>query len=162
MQRERGNGANVIVRDETERILVVRQNYGEKKWMLPGGEIERGESASHAAQEETEEETGIQIDAENLRLIAYLVQRPRGFVFLFETNKFTGELITETTTEVLETRFMSLEEIYQNWDDFGLGYKRMILQYLRCEAGIDSTPFEGRLSSPVEYPKDGKANVLRA
>lgn len=164
MQRERGNGANVVVLDKFGRILVVRQNYGENKWILPGGEIERGESASHAAQEETEEETGIQIDAENLRLIAFFVQRPKGFVFLFETDKFAGELVTEPTTEVLNARFMSLEEIYQNWNDFGLGYKRMILQYLRCKENIDPIPFEGRLSNPVEFPKGGSytETVLRA
>jgi len=163
MTKERGNGANVIVVDAEGRILVERQNYGEKRWMLPGGAIERGESPSHAAQEETEEETGIVIYAENLKLVAFFVQRPNGVVFLFETNKFSGTLITEPNEEVLEARFMSVEEIFQHWDEFGLGYKRMILRYLRCRAGIDKIPFEGRLSDGVDFPRDGQlVNVLRA
>lgn len=164
MVKERGNGANVIVLDAEGRILVEQQNYGEHRWMLPGGAIERGESPSHAAQEETEEETGIRIDAENLKLVAYFVQRPNGVVFLFETNRFSGALITESNEEVLEARFMSVQEIFQNWDGFGLGYKRMILRYLRCKAGIDQLPFEGRLSDPVEFPRGGEYTdiVLRA
>jgi len=164
MIKERGNGANVIVLDAEGRILVERSRYGETKWMLPGGAIERGESPSHAAQEETEEETGIWIDAEDLHLVAYFVQRPNGIVFLFETNKFSGILITEPNEEILEARFMSVQEIFQNWDLFGLGYKRMILRYLRCKAGIDRVPFEGRLSDAVEFPRGGEYtdSVLRA
>ena len=153
MQKERGNGANVIVLNSKGEILVVRQNYGEKKWMLPGGEIERGESATHAAQEETEEETGIIIDAKELRLIAYFVQRPKGFVFLYETNKFSGEMVVEPEGEILEVRFMSLAEIIEKKDTFGLGYIRMIVRYMRCSQGIDQIPYEGRLSEPVECLK---------
>jgi len=148
---ERGNGANLIVLDKQGRILVARQNYGEKKLMLPGGKIERGESPTHAAQEETEEETGIITFEENFRLIAYFVQRPNGIVFLYETDKSTGEARTEITNEILEVKFMSPEEIFKNIDSFGLGYARMILQYLRCKRGIDIIPFLGRLSTPVEF-----------
>lgn len=162
--KERGNGANVVVLDADSRILVERQNYKEQKWMLPGGQIERGESPSHAAQEETEEETGLEIYAENLKLVAFFVQRPNGIVFLYETDKWSGQLIIEPNEEILEARFMAVEEIMGRFDEFGLGYKRMILQYLRCKAGIDPTPFEGRLSNPVEFPRAGAYTdvVLRA
>ncbi len=157
MTKERGNGANAVVLNRAGMILVAQQNYGENKWMLPGGEIERGELATHAAQEETEEETGILIDAAELRLIAYFVQRPRGFVFLFEATRFTGNVTLESTDEILQVQFMSIQQIIDNRKDFGLGYMRMILQYVRCVNRIDPMPFEGRLSNPVEFPKDIKA-----
>jgi ADP-ribose pyrophosphatase YjhB (NUDIX family) len=153
MQKERGNGANVIVLSPTGEILVVQQNYGEGKWMLPGGEIERGESASHAGQEETEEESGIWIDATKLRLIAFFVQRPKGFVFLFEAKEFSGE-ISGPTSEIAEIKFMSFREILDSKEKFGLAYIRMITHYMRCIKGIDLIPFEGRLCDPVDYPKD--------
>lgn len=154
MVKERGNGANVVVLNNSGEILVVRQNYGEKKWMLPGGEIERGESPRHAAQEETEEESGVIIDENDLRLIAYFVQRPKGILFLFESLKFSGEINPEPNNEILEVRFMDFKEIIGRGDEFLLAYKRMILQYMRCAKCIDPVPFEGRLSNTVEYPKD--------
>ncbi|KKR31728.1 MAG: hypothetical protein UT65_C0019G0010 [Parcubacteria group bacterium GW2011_GWF2_39_8b] len=154
MKKERGNGANVIVLSPTDEMLVVRQNYGEKKWMLPGGNIERGESPRHAAQEETEEEAGTLIDEKELKLIACFVQRPNGIVFLYETRIFSGEILQEPTNEIIEVRFMSFEEIMERRETFGLGYMRMIVRYMRCKQGIDSIPYEGRLSDPVEYPKN--------
>ena len=154
MQKERGNGANVIILSPTDEILTLRQNYGEKKLMIPGGKIERGESPRHAAQEETEEESGLIIDEKNLRLIALLVQRPNGIVFLYETTIFSGEILQEETNEILEVGFMSFEQIIERREEFGLGYIRMILRYMRCRQGIDPIPYEGRLSDPVDYTKD--------
>lgn len=154
MHKERGNGSNVVVWNQNHEILVVRQNYGLKRWMLPGGEIERGESPRHAAQEETEEETGLLIDEKNLNLVAYFVQRPSGIVFLYETNKFSGQMNSEPTEEILEVCFMSFEEIVRRDEQFLLGYRRMILRYMRCKLGIDQSPYEGRLSDAVEFPKN--------
>ena len=43
-------GVRVIVLDEENRMLLVRQRHGEKDiWMVPGGGIEEGESAVEAA-----------------------------------------------------------------------------------------------------------------
>ena len=122
--------------------------------MLPGGEIERGESPRHAAQEETEEETGILIDEAGLRLVAIFTQKPRGLVMLYDTDRFNGEVISHPTVEILEARFMSLKDIRRRNDEFGLGYGRMIMRWLRCINGIDPIPFEGRLSDKVEYLKN--------
>lgn len=153
MQKERGNGANVVIRNSVEEILVVRQNYGEKKYMLPGGEIERGESPRHAAQEETEEETDVIIDEKDMKFVGLFVQRPNGLVVLYETDKFTGTPRAEANKEILEARFMSYQEIIDRRNEFGLGYLRMIIRYKRCVRGLDCIPTEGRLADRVEYPK---------
>ena len=153
MKTERGNGANVIVLNSNSEILVVQQNYGENKWMLPGGEVERGESPRHAAQEETEEETGIIIDEKQLRLISVLVQRPNGLVCLYETKEFHGCPISEPSAEILKVAFMSFQKIIDHGEAFGLGYRRMIIRYKRCIHGLDHIPSEGRLADRVEYPK---------
>lgn len=153
MKKERGNGANVIVLNSSDEILVVRQNYGEGRWMLPGGEIERGESPRHATQEETEEETGLLIDESNLRLIAFFVQRPNGIVFLYETKIFSGEIVKDPTPEINEVQFMDFQEMLDRRNEFSLGYARMIARYRRCIQGLDKIPYEGRLSDTVEYPK---------
>jgi 8-oxo-dGTP pyrophosphatase MutT (NUDIX family) len=154
-----GNGSNLIVVDDQNRILVVRERTRKQLLMLPGGEIERGESPRHAAQEETFEETGLITDEADFRMIGVFVQRPKGVVFLYETFRFTGTLITEPTEDTAEAFWMSQSDIIQRADEFRTAYLRMIIRYLRCVGGIDSIPFEGRLSDTVEYPKglDGRS-----
>jgi len=151
------NGANLIVLNERGEFLVVKEKTRKRMWMLPGGEVERGESSRHAAVSETEEETKIVVDECDLRLIGIFVQRPKGFVFLYETKAYKGEVaVPVDSLEVSEARFMSLEEIRQINEAglFRTGYMRMILRYLRCVYNIDQTPYEGRLSDEVEFPLD--------
>ncbi|OHA91243.1 MAG: hypothetical protein A2758_02125 [Candidatus Zambryskibacteria bacterium RIFCSPHIGHO2_01_FULL_49_18] len=150
------NGANLIVLNEREEILVVREKTRKQKWMLPGGEIERGESFRHAAQSETEEETGIVTDENDFLLVAVFIQRPKGAVFLYETRRFKGEIsVSPESLEAAEARFMSFEEILKmaEADEFRTGYLRMILRWKRIKIGIDQRPYEGRLSDPVEFPR---------
>lgn len=153
--RKAKNGSNLIVLDKDERILVVREKTREKRWMLPGGGIERGELPLHACITETEEESGLLVPSAHIRLIGHFVQQPIGVVFLYETHYYKGEIvITEDNEDVSEARFMSLEEIVANAQDFRLAYLRMIARYMRCRFGLDPTPYEGSLADKVEFPRD--------
>lgn len=44
-----------------DKILFVKLSYGHKKWTLPGGGVDKGESFEKAAIRETKEEVGISI-----------------------------------------------------------------------------------------------------
>lgn len=157
------NGVNVIVENEHGGILTGRSTYGEKKLMLPGGAIERGELSKHAATSETEEETGIVIQEEDLRLVGTFVQRLRGiqsasgFLFLYYCSKFVKEEhVTISGPELEDIRFRSVEEILEKRDDFGLGYIRMIIAFLRVKDKLDKSPMERRLSDKIDYVYKGK------
>lgn len=156
------NGVNVIVENANGDILTGRSTYGEKKLMLPGGGIERGELSKHAASSEAEEETGIIIQEEDVVLIGYFIQRLRGvpasgFLFLYHCTKYVEtEHIAISDPELVEVRFRSIDEILEAPHDFGLGYIRMILQFLRIKNGFDTAPFEGKLSDKVNYVYNGK------
>lgn len=148
------NGANLIVRDSEDRILMVREKTRARRLILPGGAVERGEAPRHAAQSETEEETGIVTDESNMNLVGIFVQRPKGVVFLYETNHYHSEIsVPASSLEVSEAMFLSFDEIVgRGEDDVRTAYLRMLLQYMRCRLGLDPTPFEGRLSDKVELP----------
>ena len=74
------------------------QNRTKNDWMgyaLPGGHIERGESVVDAVIREMKEETGLTIL--NPRLCGvkqFPIENGRYIVFLFETDAFTGEVVS--------------------------------------------------------------------
>jgi argininosuccinate lyase len=51
-------GVGAAIFDEHDRILCVKQDYGGKRWALPGGAMEAGESPIQAVEREVREETG--------------------------------------------------------------------------------------------------------
>ncbi len=59
-------GAVVLLRDQADRLLLVRQppGYG---WSLPGGLLDRGETPQAAAARELAEETGVRLPPATLR-----------------------------------------------------------------------------------------------
>ena len=61
--RVRRLGARVLVLDESERVLLIRERIedGTTHWLTPGGGIEPGEQPRRAAEREAREETGIEI-----------------------------------------------------------------------------------------------------
>lgn len=157
------NGSNVIIENEDGHILVGRSTYGEKKLMLPGGAVERGELARHAAMSETEEETGVAVQEEDLQLYGFFIQRiPKlqsafGFLFLYHCNQYMSEEhVTISSPELEDVRFWSVEEIMANRDAFGLAYIRMIIAFLRVKEKRDKKPFERKLSDKIDYVYNGE------
>jgi 8-oxo-dGTP pyrophosphatase MutT (NUDIX family) len=158
MHRPR-DGANLVVRKGKGQILIVRANYGEMKLLLPGGGVELGETPEQAAVRELEEETGLIANVMDLRPIATFVQLVptesglvEGSLHLFETRKVRGEKFTAPTCEIHASGYMEIGEIVSRQSEFGLGYRRMIYQYLRCVSGLSPVPFNGRLRDEVERP----------
>lgn len=59
-------GANVIIVDGNERVLLQKRTEPHGAWGLPGGLMELGESAEETARREVYEETGLKIGEMNL------------------------------------------------------------------------------------------------
>lgn len=56
---------NVVVTDESDRILLIKRSDNDN-WAVPGGAIDLGESVAQAAVRETKEETGIDCEITGL------------------------------------------------------------------------------------------------
>lgn len=52
------HGVSVIAEDGEGRVLLIRQTYGPRHWVLPGGGVRRGEPPARAAAREFAEELG--------------------------------------------------------------------------------------------------------
>ena len=92
-----------------ERILLVRQGYGERYWSLPGGSMEPGESVQEAAVREVKEETGL--DVRLTRLVG-IYSKPAldSLAVCFEAQAVGGSPL-EATNEVVEWRYFPADDL---------------------------------------------------
>lgn len=128
-------GVRVIVLDQDQRILMVRQHHQERYvWTVPGGAIEPGETSLEAAAREVKEETGLTVAIG--RMIWHVEQllpgkEPR-FVNIFLAEVVSGSVEVGTDPErsddgqvIEEVCFMSEKEL--------AGLDGLYPEYLRDE-----------------------------
>lgn len=112
-------GVRIIVFDEKNRILMVKQRHPEREvWMLPGGGIEEGESASEAAIREVREETGIEINLKGLLWhVEEVSERGQRFVNFFLAEKSGGEAVKGSDPEFSEDEQVIDEVMFMTRED---------------------------------------------
>jgi 8-oxo-dGTP pyrophosphatase MutT (NUDIX family) len=110
-------GAQVLVVDSADRVLFQRSRDS-GLWELPAGAAEPGDSFRTTAARELFEETGLQVEVEDLVPFASLSEAdlhtltyPNGdvlqcFALCFEARRWSGSLVV-AADEVLEARFFS-------------------------------------------------------
>jgi ADP-ribose pyrophosphatase YjhB (NUDIX family) len=109
---------SVVVRDETERILLV-QDATSRVWLIPGGAIEPTETPAEAAVREIQEETGLRIEL--LRVLGvfggpeFVVSYPNGdrtsYVSVgFEARVVSGELVPDGE-EIVEAAYFTRDQL---------------------------------------------------
>jgi 8-oxo-dGTP diphosphatase len=58
-------GAAAVIFDREGRVLLIKENYDRRRWSLPGGAVEDGESLEETAIRETLEETELVVAIEH-------------------------------------------------------------------------------------------------
>lgn len=117
-------GVRVIVIDDENRILMVKQKHQERTlWTVPGGQIEEGEDSRCAGIREVLEETGLHIEIKGLiwhveevgdrgqRFVNFFLAKPE-VSFRGEAPKLGTDPEFGPDEQVLDdVRFMSAEEL---------------------------------------------------
>ncbi len=91
-----------VIDKRTKCLLMIekRRGQGAGKWNVPGGKIQKGESANHAAIRETKEETGIEpFDVEKRGVLEFYFPKSKSWdniCHVFVSYDFRGELIPES------------------------------------------------------------------
>lgn len=70
------HGCRIVALDAQGRVLLIRQSYGSRQWVTPGGSVGRREDPIATACRELTEETGCTLSG--ARKVAQLLERPMG------------------------------------------------------------------------------------
>lgn len=104
------HGCRVIALDGQDRVLLIRQSYGPRHWLAPGGSVERGEDPVATAHRELAEETGSTLH--EARKVAQLLERPMGaYNVVHVVVGRAGGAVTIDAREVDEARWFALDAL---------------------------------------------------
>lgn len=147
------DGAFVVIADH-DSILLVRHNYGEKKWSLPGGGVKQGEIVIQAARREAREETGISQIATMRQIGQFTLIKRYGLVVLFEALGWFGYPKTDGQ-EIAECRFFTLNELKAVSSEVYPAQLKLIGIFLRYRS--HPRPIYGKLTNPpaIEFEEQG-------
>jgi len=121
-------GAAALVIESGELLLLRRADAPFKGcWNLPAGYAETDESPGDAARREAREESGLDVQIDNLQGVYYFSDDPRGNgILTVYSGRIIGGTLTETA-EGLEPTFFSRQELPS--DLAGAGHDQAILDW---------------------------------
>jgi 8-oxo-dGTP diphosphatase len=110
--------AGALIYDPAGLLLILKPSY-KKRWTIPGGQIEPGESPWSACRRETEEECGLTLESGRLACVDFRpanAKRPGGVRFLFDCGGFSDAELTTIRlqeAEIEDFRFARLDQAVQ-------------------------------------------------
>lgn len=95
--------------DGAARLLIVRQNYGSRRYSLPGGAVDVGKAPDETAIRETLEETGAVVTVDH---VIGIYRLETGFViYVFRCKLGDGAVRRPDTEEIAEVGWFAPDEI---------------------------------------------------
>lgn len=103
------DGKILMVQEKKERC------YG--KWNLPAGHLDPNETIIEGAIREIKEETGCDVEATGIAVIANKVLKDDVFVEIIFTTKLVKEDIKIDPEEILDIKWFDIKDVLNNMDD---------------------------------------------
>ncbi len=120
---------HAVITNKKEQVLLLKQTYGDKRWGLPGGGVEPGETIHEAIKRECAEELGINV------LIS-------AFTGLYYHKSFNSQ-VGIFKCEILDENSICLSEEHSEYGWFNIS-ELSDVQKLRVQ---DAVEFDGQVTS---------------
>ncbi|WNO08812.1 NUDIX hydrolase [Teredinibacter sp. KSP-S5-2] len=141
-------GVGGMVINANKEILVIRErNSVYKGYKLPGGILEAGETIRQGVIREIKEETGV--DSEFRSVSGFLAGYPYKFnnaniYVVCKLSALTNEIAIQDTEEVLEAKWVSMDDFIQ--DEINSPLNRKIIEQAYTNPGLNNITFDMSLS----------------
>ena len=129
---------------DNNKILMVQENKSDIQglWDLPGGKVKINEDIKQAAIRETLEETGYNIDLDNILLIQnYITNRGVLLIIYFYATLSDSRQVEYRKSEISNVKWFTLEDI-----------KNIPKKNIRGGDGIDKILYN--IENQIKYPLD--------
>ena len=147
-----------VVIESFGSILLVRHNYGEKKWSLPGGGVRQGEIVTQAVRRELAEETNINQVATMKQVGQFTLIKRYGLVDLFYAMGWFGNPKADGK-EIAECKFFDAEEMLEI--EKNIYPAQLKLVHIFLEYWGYPRPVYGKLTDPptIEFEEQDMENL---
>ena len=101
--------SHAVIVNEAGQVLLLKANYGNNSWGLPGGALDAGETIHDAIHRECREELGCEIEVEYLSGVYYHSNHEsQAFIFKCKIKNSSNIQLSE---EHLEFSYFDIEEL---------------------------------------------------
>jgi 8-oxo-dGTP diphosphatase len=98
-----------VIFDDDGRVLLVKENYGRRRYGFPGGAVEPGEAPEDAVVRELKEETGVEVAVDHLVGLYRLADGVP--MLLFRCRIVAGTAAVPDTDEIAEVGWCKIDDL---------------------------------------------------
>ncbi|AXH15901.1 DNA mismatch repair protein MutT [Malaciobacter mytili LMG 24559] len=145
-------GVGVVVINDNEELLVIKERISKAGYKLPGGHIDNGELISAAAVRETFEETGIEVQFESIISLGHFYPHQfsqSNLYVLCKAKPLSYEIKIKDTYEIQDAKWVNVYEYLE--DENVLEYNKVIVSYVLNSKGLYLKDLESFKNIPKSY-----------
>ncbi|PHO10687.1 DNA mismatch repair protein MutT [Malaciobacter canalis] len=145
-------GVGVVVINENEELLVIKEKISKIGYKLPGGHIDNGELISSAVARETYEETGIKVEFESIISLGHFYPHQfeqSNLYILCSAKALSYNININDTDEIEDAKWINVYEYL--CDENVLEYNKVIISAALNKNGFISKNLESFKNIPKDY-----------
>ena len=145
-------GVGVVVLNEYNELLVIKERISTTTYKLPGGHIDDGEMISQAVAREVLEETGVEVVFESIVSLGHFFphQFNKSNLYIICLAKpISYDINIQDTNEIEDAKWMDVDEYLQ--DDTVLEYNKVLVNSALDIKGFKSFDLESFKHIPKRY-----------
>lgn len=111
LTRPNTHGVKCLVVCADNKVLLVKQSYGDSRWSVPGGGVKKYETNEHAAKREMLEEVGIDAAIQYIGTYQQKIEYKNDTVFVYAVTLSNRPRVTIDNREVINYGWFSMKNL---------------------------------------------------